>query len=57
VRGDTARVVGESVVAIYDHRRWARADSTLDPDDQFFFLQPGDRLDLRTRQQLAPAAQ
>lgn len=57
VQGDTARVVGESVVAIYDHRRWVRADSTLDPGDQFFFLQPGDRLDLRTRQQLAPAAQ
>ena len=56
VRGDTARVVGESVVAIYDHRRWTRADSTLDPDDQFFFLQPGDQLDLRTRQELAPAA-
>jgi len=56
VRGDTARVVGESVVAIYDARRW-QADSTLDRDDQFFLLQPGDRLDLRTRQELTPAAQ
>ncbi len=57
VRGDTARVVGESVVAIYDHRRWTAADRTMDRDDQFFFLEPGDRLDLRTRQELAPAAQ
>jgi len=57
VRGDTARVVGESVVAFYDHRRWVRANSTLDPDDRFFFLEPGDRLDLRTREELAPAAQ
>jgi len=56
VQGDTARVVGESLVAIYDHRRWAEADSTLARDDRFFFLQPGDRLDLRTRQVLAPAA-
>ena len=55
VRGDTARVVGESVVAIYDHRRWTQADSTLDRDDKFFFLQPGDRLDLRTRRELSAA--
>ena len=54
VRGDTARVVGESKVAIYDHRRWTKADSTLDRDDTFFFLEPGDRLDLRTRQELPP---
>lgn len=56
VQGDTARVVGESLVAIYDHRRWARADDPLGPDDKFFFLQPGDRLDLRTRRELPPAA-
>jgi cyanophycinase len=54
VRGDTARVTGESKVAIYDHRRWAEADSTLRRDDKFFFLEPGDRLDLRTRQELPP---
>ena len=52
VRGDTARVTGESKVAIYDHRRWIEADSTLRRDDKFFFLEPGDRLDLRTRQEL-----
>jgi cyanophycinase len=57
VQGDTARVVGESLVAFYDHRRWTEADSTLDRDDKFFFLEPGDRLDLRTRQELAPIAQ
>jgi cyanophycinase len=56
VQGDTARVVGESVVAFYDYRRWAEADSTLDPDDKFFFLKPGDRLDLRTRQKLTSVA-
>jgi cyanophycinase len=57
VQGDTAHVVGESLVAFYDHRRWTEADSTLDRDDKFFFLEPGDRLDLRTRQELAPIAQ
>jgi cyanophycinase len=57
VQGDTARVVGESLVAIYDPRRWTQADSTLDRDDKFFFLEPGDRLDLRTRRKLAPVAQ
>jgi cyanophycinase len=55
VRGDTARVVGESLVAIYDHRRWSAADSTLDRDDKFFFLEPGDRFDLRTRTALPPS--
>jgi len=56
VQGDTARVVGESVVAFYDHRRWAQADSALERDDRFFFLEPGDRLNLRTRQELVPVA-
>lgn len=57
VQGDTARVVGASVVAIYDHRRWVQADSALGRGDKFFFLQPGDRFDLRTRRELALAAQ
>jgi hypothetical protein len=30
-----------------------QADSTLTRDDRFFFLEPGERLDLRTRQELA----
>lgn len=55
VRGDTARVVGESVVAIYDARRWTAADSMLTSDDKFFFLEAGDRFVLRTRQALAAA--
>jgi len=59
VQKDTMRVVGESKVAIYDHRRWAEADGTLPRDEQFFFLKPGDRFDLRTRTRLtadSPAA-
>ena len=46
------RVVGESKVAIYDHRRWARAEGPLACEDKYFFLEPGDRLDLRTRREL-----
>jgi cyanophycinase len=49
VEEDTMRVVGESKVAIYDHRRWTRAEAPLDCADRYFFLEPGDRLDLRTR--------
>lgn len=56
VRGDTARVVGESVVAIYDHNRWVRADGDLDSHEKFFFLQPGDRFDLNTRRELSADA-
>ena len=57
VRGDTMRVVGESKVAIYDHRRWARADGPLACEDKYFFLEAGDRLDLRTRRKLGPGSQ
>jgi cyanophycinase len=56
VRGDTMRVVGESKVAIYDHRRWARADGALSRDEKFFFLEADDRFDLRRRRELAPAS-
>lgn len=56
LRGDTMRVVGESKVAIYDHRRWTQVDGSLDCEDKFFFLEPGDRLDLRTRRALAPGS-
>lgn len=44
VRGDTADVVGQSYVAIYDHAR------LLGERGQFYFLAPGDRFDLNTRQ-------
>jgi cyanophycinase len=53
IRGDTMRVVGESKVAIYDHHRWTRADGALPADEKFFFLEPGDRFDLRTRRDRA----
>lgn len=57
VRDDTMRVVGESKVAIYDPRRWARADGPLACEDKFFFLESGDRLDLRTRTEFRPDSQ
>lgn len=44
VQGDTATVIGQTFVAIYDHHR------TLGPDGRFYLLQPGDRLNLNTRE-------
>ncbi len=49
VRGDTAEVIGQSYVAIYDNH------CMLGPDGQFYFLQPGDRFNLKTREALRPA--
>jgi cyanophycinase len=46
VRGDTADVVGQSYVAIYDDH------TMLGPTGRFYFLQPGDRFNLNTRQAL-----
>ena len=43
VRGDEFEVIGRSYVAIYDHAR------QLDSGGQFYFLEAGDRFDLRTR--------
>jgi cyanophycinase len=43
VRGDTARVVGESYVAIYD------TGARLPGGGDFYLLRPGDRFDLNTR--------
>lgn len=57
VKDDTLRAVGESKVAIYDHHRWTRADGPLDCEDRYFFLEPGDRLNLDTRSRLPPASQ
>jgi len=57
VEKDTMRVVGESTVAIYDHSRWARAEGPLACEDKYFFLEPGDRLDLRTRRTLPSGSQ
>lgn len=55
VRGDTMRVLGESKVAIYDHRRWEQADGELPRDEKLFFLETGDRFDLRTRKKMTGA--
>jgi cyanophycinase len=53
VRGDMFEVMGESYVAIYDH------DKMLDSGGRFYFLAPGDRFDLGTRQayRLSPSAE
>ncbi len=44
VRGDAFEVIGQSYVVIYDH------DHMLDSGGPFYFLAPGDRFDLITRQ-------
>lgn len=49
VRGDTAEVMGQSYVAIYD------THTMLGPIGRFYFLQPGDRFNLNTREALRPA--
>ena len=48
VQGDTAEVVGQSYVAIYDDR------TMLGPNGRFYLLQPGDRFNLNTREALRP---
>lgn len=48
VRGDTFEVIGQSYVAIYDHTR------QIDSGGRFYFLAPGDRYDLKTREPLRP---
>jgi len=49
VRGDTAEVIGQSYVAIYDNRHPAGEPGP------FYFLQPGDRFNLNTREASHPA--
>jgi cyanophycinase len=44
VVGDTFQVIGESYVLIYDNQR------TLDSGGRFYFLAPGDRYNLETRE-------
>ena len=48
VQGDRFDVIGQSLVAIYDH------DKTLDSGGLFYFLAPGDSFDLVTRQAFRP---
>ncbi len=49
VRGDQFTVMGAGYVAIYD------AERQIDTGGQFYFLAPGDRFDLRTREASRPA--
>lgn len=44
VRGDNFEVIGQGYVAIYDHQ------SLLDSGGKFYFLAPGDRFNIKTRQ-------
>ena len=48
VQGDRFDVMGQGYVAIYDHNR------TLDSGGKFYFLAPGDRFDLSTREATRP---
>ena len=44
VLGDAFEVMGQGYVAIYDHER------QLDSGGRFYFLAPGDRFNLKTRE-------
>ena len=48
VEGDRFEVIGESYVAIYDNRR------QIPPGGKFYFLAPGDRFDLGSREAWRP---
>jgi cyanophycinase len=50
VQGDRFRVLGKSYALIYDHER------QLDSGGPFYFLAPGDRYDLKTRQAFRPSS-
>ena len=49
VQGDSFDVIGQGYVAIYDSRRH------IPPAGAFYFLAPGDRYDLKTREATRPA--
>ena len=49
VRGDRFEVVGQSYAVIYDHQ------ATLDGGGLFYFLAPGDRYDMASRQAFRPS--
>lgn len=51
VRGDRFEVIGESLVAIYDHEKM------IGEDGRFYFLAPGDQFDLAARTAYRPARQ
>ncbi len=48
VTGNEFEVIGQGYVAVYDH------DRIVGPNGQFYFLMPGDRFDLKSRQPLRP---
>lgn len=48
VRGDRFQVIGQSYIAIFDHRRM------LDSGGRFYFMEPGDEFDLIQRQAFRP---
>jgi len=50
VRGDQVEVIGASYVLVYDNQR------TLDSGGRFYFLAPGDRYNLKTREATRPSA-
>jgi cyanophycinase len=50
VRGDAFEVIGNGYVAIYDNTRH------LDTGGRFYFLAPGDRYDMKTREATRPEA-
>lgn len=50
VRGDAFEVIGNGYVAIYDHSR------RLDSGGRFYFLAPGDRYNMKTREAERPQA-
>jgi len=49
VRRDQFEVIGQSYVVIYDNT------SVIPPDGQFFFLAPGDRYNMKTREATRPS--
>ncbi|MFQ5569642.1 MAG: cyanophycinase [Rhodothermales bacterium] len=49
VRGDRFEVIGASYVVIYDHQKM------IGENGKFYFLAPGDRFNLATREALRPA--
>jgi len=50
VRGDNAEVIGDSYVLIYDN------EATVGNGGKFYFLAPGDRFNLATREAMRPAS-
>jgi len=49
VRRDQFEVIGQSYVVIYDNT------SVIPPDGHFFFLAPGDRYNMKTREATRPS--